>query len=109
MKLKTKVKIKIKKSEENMKLTEEELQNFFKKIRECATNRPNKWIPLIVKLGGYEGNKSYLRCGVVEDEFEENSMYMVIDARTGEEIDIGYPSFDDAKKVFPNAININSI
>ncbi len=48
---------------------------------------------LIIKLKGYRGNNTELK--VTPDP-----LYMVVDSVTGEELDNGYRSFEEAKKTW---------
>ena len=53
---------------------------------------------LIIKLKSYQGNDTAL-------EVTPDPLFMVIDAKTGEEVDNGYRSHREAKAVFGKAIN----
>lgn len=55
---------------------------------------------LIVKLTGYKGGDTGLL--VVPEP-----LYMVVDAKTGEELDNGYRSFEEAKEAWDNDNIIN--
>jgi len=56
---------------------------------------------LIVELTGYVGKNTSL-------DVCPTPLFMVIDAITGEELDNGYRSFEEALECWPNAINIES-
>jgi len=53
---------------------------------------------LIIKLTSYQGNDTAL-------EVAPNPLFMIVNAKTGQEIDNGYRSYKEAKNVCPNAIN----
>ena len=63
--------------------------------------------PLIVKLKSYVGEDTYLHCGGYfgKERKRKDYLYMVVDSRTGEELDIGYRSKLEARKYWPDAIN----
>lgn len=53
---------------------------------------------LIVKLTSYDGNDTALQT-------TPSPLFMIVNAVTGQEIDNGYRSYKEAKRVCPNAIN----
>ena len=53
---------------------------------------------LIVRLTRYDGNDTRL-------DVEPNPLFMVVNAETGEEVDNGYRSYEEAKKAWPEAVN----
>ena len=53
---------------------------------------------LIVALRSYDGADTVIRV-------EPSPLYMIVDAKTGREVDNGYRSYEEAKRTYPEAIN----
>ncbi len=69
--------------------------------------------PLIVKLQSYTGKDTYLEVASYDHsedwqfglEPNRDYIYMIVDNETGEELDNGYRSKEEAGQAWPDAVN----